>query len=287
MNTPDTLQSNSRIREYLDLWAKIISENLGKLVHAKVTADTLAGEETSGRVRTEAQNGVWIRFAADQAVEQALFLTSQDALQLSRFLSGSPAAQEAGLNSVARKAVEGFFSQIAGKFPIADWLGFDAELKLIGSEPPEWESSFQTVFRFFTPHGSLLVLDARLSTELASALQSVQEIDKMDKEGHLATGSNPFLATSETMRDVRLELLMDVELDAVLRFGQREMLLRDVLNLTPGTVLELDQQVQDPVELLVGDKVIAWGEVVAVDGYYGLRITSLASRKERLESLRK
>lgn len=80
---------------------------------------------------------------------------------------------------------------------------------------------------------------------------------------------------------------MDVELEVVLRFGQREMLLRDVLNLAPGTVLELDQQVQDPVELLVGNKVIAWGEVVAVDGNYGLRITRLASREERLESLRK
>ncbi|MDE3179694.1 MAG: FliM/FliN family flagellar motor switch protein, partial [Acidobacteriota bacterium] len=71
------------------------------------------------------------------------------------------------------------------------------------------------------------------------------------------------------------------------RFGRREMLLGDVLHLAPGSVVELDQQVQDPVELLVGDKVVAWGEVVVVDGNYGLRITNLPSREERLQSLRK
>ena len=80
---------------------------------------------------------------------------------------------------------------------------------------------------------------------------------------------------------------MDIELDVTLRFGQREMLLGDVLNLSPGSVLELEQQVHDPVELLVGGRVIAWGEVVTVDGNYGLRITGLASREERLQSIRK
>lgn len=79
---------------------------------------------------------------------------------------------------------------------------------------------------------------------------------------------------------------MDVELDVTLRFGQREMLLGDVLNLAPGSVVELDQQVQDPVQLLVADKVVAWGEVVVVDGNYGLRVIGLASREERIESLR-
>jgi flagellar motor switch protein FliN len=82
-----------------------------------------------------------------------------------------------------------------------------------------------------------------------------------------------------------LDLLLDVELDASLRFGQREMLLRDILELRPGSVIELNRNIQEPAELLVGGRVIAHGEVVIVDGNYGLRITDIAKPQQRLESL--
>jgi flagellar motor switch protein FliN/FliY len=80
---------------------------------------------------------------------------------------------------------------------------------------------------------------------------------------------------------------MDVELDVTLRFGERQMPLHEILDLNAGSVVELDQNVQDPVELLVGGKVIAHGEVVIVDGSYGLRVAEIVSPMERLESLRK
>ncbi|MGH9520503.1 MAG: FliM/FliN family flagellar motor switch protein, partial [Terriglobales bacterium] len=83
----------------------------------------------------------------------------------------------------------------------------------------------------------------------------------------------------------KLDLLLDVELDVTLRFGGRQMLLHDVLELAPSSVLELDRHIDDPVELLVGGKVIAWGEVVVVDGNYGLRITRLVHRKERMAAV--
>lgn len=83
----------------------------------------------------------------------------------------------------------------------------------------------------------------------------------------------------------KLDLLLDVELDVTLRFGGRQMLLHDVLELAPSSVLELDRHIDDPVELLVGGKVVAWGEVVVVDGNYGLRITRLVHRKERMAAV--
>jgi flagellar motor switch protein FliN/FliY len=82
-----------------------------------------------------------------------------------------------------------------------------------------------------------------------------------------------------------LDLLLDVELDASLRFGQREMLLREILELRPGSVVELNRQLQEPAELLVGGRIIARGEVVIVDGNYGLRITHIVQPQKRLESL--
>jgi flagellar motor switch protein FliN len=82
-----------------------------------------------------------------------------------------------------------------------------------------------------------------------------------------------------------LDLLLDVELDASLRFGQRDMLLREILELRPGSVVELDRKLQEPAELLIAGRVIARGEVVIVDGNYGLRITDILQPRQRLESV--
>jgi flagellar motor switch protein FliN/FliY len=74
---------------------------------------------------------------------------------------------------------------------------------------------------------------------------------------------------------VNLKMVMDVELNVSLRFGQRQLPLREVLELASGSVIELDRQVDDPVELLLDGKVIARGEAVIVDGNYGLRVTEV------------
>jgi flagellar motor switch protein FliN len=83
-----------------------------------------------------------------------------------------------------------------------------------------------------------------------------------------------------------VELLLDVELEATLRFGCREMPLGEILNLGPGDVVQLDRHVADPVDLIVGDKIVARGEVVLVNGNFGLRVTDVAAPRKRLESIR-
>ena len=83
-----------------------------------------------------------------------------------------------------------------------------------------------------------------------------------------------------------VELLMDVELEATLRFGCRELPLGEILELGPGDVVELDRHVSDPVDLIVGDKIVARGDVVLVNGNFGLRVTEVAAPRKRLESIR-
>ena len=83
-----------------------------------------------------------------------------------------------------------------------------------------------------------------------------------------------------------LELLLDVELEASLRFGSRELPLGEILDLGPGDVVQLDRQVSDPVDLIVADKIVARGEVVLVNGNFGLRVTEVAAPRKRLESIR-
>ena len=83
-----------------------------------------------------------------------------------------------------------------------------------------------------------------------------------------------------------IELLLDVELEATLRFGSCEMPLGQLLDLGPGDVVQLDRNVSDPVDLIVGDKIVARGEVVLVNGNFGLRVTEVAAPRKRLESIR-
>jgi flagellar motor switch protein FliN/FliY len=85
----------------------------------------------------------------------------------------------------------------------------------------------------------------------------------------------PAKAKKSTIDPTNLQLVMDVELNVSLRFGQCQLPLREVLDLASGSVIELDRDVDDPVELLLDGKVIARGEAVIVDGNYGLRVTEI------------
>ncbi len=87
--------------------------------------------------------------------------------------------------------------------------------------------------------------------------------------------NDPVYTDLEPTEAVNLDLVLDVELSVTLRFGQRSLTLREVLELTSGSVIELDRQVEEPVELLLEGKVIARGEAVVIDGNYGLRITEV------------
>jgi flagellar motor switch protein FliN/FliY len=82
------------------------------------------------------------------------------------------------------------------------------------------------------------------------------------------------------------DLLMEIELDATLQFGSRELPLKDVLALSLGDVLELNRHVNEPVDLVVGDRIVARGEVVVVDGNFALLVTEVAAPQLRLESIR-
>jgi flagellar motor switch protein FliN len=82
-----------------------------------------------------------------------------------------------------------------------------------------------------------------------------------------------------------MDLLLDVELPIVVCFGESEMPLKDILRLGVGSVIELDRSVNDPVTVIVNRKPIAKGEVVMVDGNYGVRILEVDSTADRIRSL--
>ena len=83
---------------------------------------------------------------------------------------------------------------------------------------------------------------------------------------------------ADSLQTRQFERVVDVPLSVTLRFGQRAMRLRDVLELSTGSLVELDREVEEPVDLVLGDRVIARGEVVIVDGNYGLRVQEIIER---------
>ncbi len=81
--------------------------------------------------------------------------------------------------------------------------------------------------------------------------------------------------SSPAQEDKRFQRVIDVPLNVKLRFGQRQLSLREVLDLTSGSLVELDRQVEEPVDLMLDGRIIARGEVVIVDGNYGMRVTEI------------
>jgi flagellar motor switch protein FliN/FliY len=105
--------------------------------------------------------------------------------------------------------------------------------------------------------------------------QVIQELPDRSTEQAIASASRTF------------ELLLDVELPVSVSFGRAVVKLQDAINLITGSLIELDRGLSDPVELLVNNCIIARGEVVVIEGNYGVRITEIVSQKERLQQTRR
>ncbi len=83
-----------------------------------------------------------------------------------------------------------------------------------------------------------------------------------------------------------IDLILDIQLRLSARLGQVEMPIAELLELAPGSVIDIDRFVDEPVELVVNDHLIARGEIVVVQENFGVRITEIISPKERIKSLR-
>jgi len=87
--------------------------------------------------------------------------------------------------------------------------------------------------------------------------------------------------------DPKLALLYDLQLPVSIELGRTSMLIRDILRLGRGSVVEFDKLVSEPVDVLVNGKKVAEGEVVVVDKHFGIRITTLVDPTDRLRNLKR
>jgi len=297
------------LEPYLDLWAHTIGSVLGQIAPAQFGESKLALDwqepapahpraETNESGAPSAQHPVASIFlnttlAGALRGEQAFGLP----LSLARWLAqtfmgeptpeptaqpapepapGSPAEGPAELSSDHRDALEELFRQIAGVTVSAlkaKWG--EVQIHVQTASAPAWPSAATVWVRSAQDRYPPLAIEVRLSAALAAALRTAEAT-----AGAVAAPSLPTRPASIPAQEgagaVNLELLKNVPLDLTLRFGQRRMLLREILELGPGSVIELDRRLKDPVDLLLDGRVLARGEVVVIQGHYGLRVTEIA-----------
>jgi flagellar motor switch protein FliN len=268
------------------IWVDCFRGVLGQVAGFPVTVE--AGEEESPAAEAAAAGlDVWALFASSKALrgEMAILSTKAGAVQLAQVLISEPPDAEVPFDAGRREAYEELVRQVVGQVAtsLKGAAGGDVEIKYSGNEPPVWQNGIRAGIRIGGDKLAPIRLFLVVSEELAGSLRATLE-KSPPAAANLANESRAQTELSAG-QSRNLELLLDVTLDATICFGRKQMLLRDILELHPGAAVILDRHVDEPVDLLVGGRVVARGEVVIVDGNYGLRITEIASTQQRLASL--
>lgn len=245
------------MKTYLDCWARMA---------ATLFSQALAGEpellESAPRVLGDGSFGFAATLAGDCAGQFTMIV---DGAVLETPLVGEGVDQKAGWGELLRETVDAAASELLAR------TGRNCRVERFEEAKAGNAASLAFQLRAGGRAWTILIRDeVRESTQAAGDETAAQQAQSTD-----APAIRP-----------GIELLLDVEMEASLRFGSREMPLGEILDLGPGDVVQLDRQVADPVDLIVGDKIVARGEVVLVNGNFGLRVTEVASPKKRLESIR-
>jgi len=156
-------------------------------------------------------------------------------------------------------------------------------------EDSDWIGNIYKVVYDFAINGKdydwIVLFDKDIYSNLNSSNNHIGETEESNTNNS-ANGngaSNNLEFDAEEIKN--LKLLLDVKLNLRVRIGSKKMLLKDVINMDIGSIVELNQLANEPLDVLVDNKKIAEGEVVIVDGNFGIQITSIGSKKERMNAL--
>ncbi len=157
------------------------------------------------------------------------------------------------------------------------------DINLFENESPSLSSFFKIFDIEFSIASHTALMQVVVNKEFISNFQSVAE----NEEKENTTQSQNDISSNLSEEELKnISLIMDVQLPVRVRIGTKTVLLKDVLNMDIGSVVELDQLANEPLDVLIGEKIIAKGEVVIVDGNFGIQITEIGTPKERLSQIK-
>jgi flagellar motor switch protein FliN len=301
-NVPDALADDTvpaqrvelrpELRNWCEAW-KTSLQNVVSQVSGAASGQPAVFEIASQPLPT-ADSDLWYTVVAGGAVhgEMTLRLPPASGTRIAQKFLGEAEPSAAGINTEKvtgenitpenKEALEEFLRQIAGlaATALAATVGGEVQLHLAASAAPSWSSDAIVCFQTRNEAGASISVEIQISPALAAELQPrVQPSAAAQIPAQPSPAPSSVPPPSSSYRR-----LMDVGLDVKLRFGTRRMLLRDVLALGAGVVVELDNPLHSPVDLLLDGRLIAQGEVVIVDGKYGLRITDVVDPAPALGS---
>jgi len=224
--------------------------------------------------------------------EMAIRLSEASGVRLAGKFLGGPSDTDQGsaleMSGERREALEELLRQIGGlaATTVASIAGGQVQFQLARAEAAwAWNSDYAATIRTRDEAGNEISLEIRISPALAAALAARPEAEALaassppsNSGAAAATGTAMPPSPTASVLDPPASgyrRLLDVGLGVRLRFGTRRMLLREVLALSTGLVVELENELNSPVDLLLDGRVIARGEVVIMNGKYGLRVTEV------------
>jgi len=244
---------------------------------------------------------VKLKVSGDVTADIMVALPPNLSASLSDMMMGEEASDREDVNDDDIDATKEIISNIFGA--IANSLSAQKELPVLSFSVESVENitddgevsleKFNTMFIYkFTmdPLNSLMmfIIDDKMNDALFGASTSSPAADLFESDVSSHHGSpncsEEINLSNEEISNI--SLIMDVKLPVRVRIGKKRMLLKDVLNMDIGSVIELNQLANDPLEILVDNHVIAEGEVVIVDGNFGVQITTIGSKKDRLTQLK-
>ena len=267
---------------YLECWTSVASS---------LFAQALAGEPALTESLPKPMGPRAFGFAATlEGAEEGRFSVLLDGSLIEAPLLGEGVDQKAGwaelLKEVADAAAGELLAKTGRETRVTSFVPIEAETKLtraflLKAGDRTWPIQVNNTVR--APKSQASTSEKAAPEQGRPVGPAKSGSDGVTTKPGIQHGSPP---TGEPKLSAGLELLLDVELEASLRFGSREMPLGEILGLGPGDVVQLDRHISDPVELIVGDKIVARGEVVLIDGNFGLKIIQVAAPQSRLESIR-
>jgi flagellar motor switch protein FliN/FliY len=265
---------------YIQHWAESMAQVLGQIAGAPFAVESLPEAPAETQPAQENDVGIVIVAAGALRGEMSLRIPRASALGVAQLFLGEPQDAAAEFKPDYQEAIEELLRQVAGQAATAlkpRWG--EVQLRLESAVKPSWSPAASGWLASGAGAACRLEmqwqLSAALHAALAAASQAAQDEDKNNQKEKEKENETPKSETGAKAGEGNLGLLMDVELVVSLRFGERTMLLRDILELGEGSVVELDRRVEEPVDLLLDGKMIARGEVVVVDGNYGLRVQKM------------
>ena len=258
-------------------FAETMRSSLQEVLSQALSTDwkvEVSAEETS-RLKVEGSAFFGLLVTGTVSGKAGLLLAQADAALLARVFVGEPPEETGVFGGEQREAFEELLRQIFGVAATGLKHRFDEVWIEIDQAVPTAEPAQRiTLLASSAFRPSPVMVELWLSAELADSLDITDQVPSAPGESAqrpAAPGTQPQSGPAD------LSVLAGVEVEIMLRFGQRRLPLREIATLCSGAVVELDESVAEPVEVLVGNRVIARGEIVGVDGCYGVRVAETSA----------